>query len=70
MSGKKNIYKERALKQKKEYHQIWDWSSCQRKGRNIINERATKIASSGCINILFLNLDDNYMGVKIYICIF
>lgn len=41
-----------------------------REGTYIINESATNTASSGYINILFLNLDDNYMGVKIYICIF
>lgn len=70
MRGKKNTHEEKAEKQKNDHHQIWDWSSWGRGGGNIINERATKSASSGCINILFLNLGDNYMGVKKYICIF
>lgn len=29
-----------------------------------INEKGTKNASSVCVNILFLNLGGNYMGIK------
>lgn len=37
--------------------------SWSRESGNTINERGTNSASSVCINILFLNLDSNYMGI-------